>query len=78
MPGKVLFTQKKAGVALCMVLLVLAQQVSAAPGVSKGLKSVEMCSYETKQFQFPLVSSNHSSEWHVKYKKKTALAQNDC
>nr|WMZ41775.1 liver-expressed antimicrobial peptide 2 isoform A [Thamnaconus modestus] len=31
MQGKVLFTQKKAGVALCMVLLVLAQQVCAGP-----------------------------------------------
>lgn len=42
MQGKVQFTQKKAGVVLCMVLLVLAQQVSGAPGLSKGPKSVEM------------------------------------
>lgn len=32
MEGNVLVRQKKAGVALCIVLLVLAQQVSGAPG----------------------------------------------
>lgn len=63
MQRRVLFTQRKAAVALCMVLLVLAQQVSGGPWFSKGSEvHINMLLLNQtiwlNDFFFPPVSSN--------------------